>query len=63
MPSQPTVYRLRRWALARERRNGPGAHGKNGTALLREAANRIDELELRLAECETDAALARARVE
>lgn len=38
------TYRLRRWADAREKRN-PFGHGKTGTALLREAAERIEELE------------------
>ena len=38
------TYRLRRWANARERRN-PCGYGKTGTALLREAADRIEELE------------------
>lgn len=36
---------LRRWANARESRNTPGGHGKTGTALLRDAADRIESLE------------------
>ena len=37
-----TTDRLRRWADARAERN-PWGHGTTGTALLREAADVIDE--------------------
>ena len=40
--SESLVARLRRWANARERRNTPGGHGKTGTALLRDAADRLE---------------------
>jgi hypothetical protein len=35
---------LRRWADAREKRNTRGGHGATGTALLREAADEIEQL-------------------
>lgn len=44
------VSRLNRWANARERRNSPGGHGKEGTALLREAASGLEAQQERLAD-------------
>lgn len=38
------VFKLHRWANARERRN-PFGHGKTGTALLRQAALRLEQLD------------------
>lgn len=40
-PHRELAARLDRWANARERRNGPGGHGKEGTALLRAAAQAL----------------------
>ena len=39
------VDRLRRWAAARERRNGPNGFGSTGTELLRQAARAIERLD------------------
>jgi hypothetical protein len=39
---QKVAKRLRTWANARERRNGVGGHGKEGTRLLRDAAALLD---------------------
>lgn len=43
--TETVVDRLRRWANARERRNGRGGHGKTGTELLRVAADELDRYE------------------
>lgn len=50
------VQKLNRWARARERRNTPGGHGATGTALLREAATRIERAEKALSEATWDLA-------
>ena len=38
------IFKLDRWANARERRNGVGGHGETGTKLLRDAASALRRL-------------------
>lgn len=56
MSAVTVTQRLRRWADARETRNTPGGHGKTGTQLLRQAADRIEYLEGKVEELENELA-------
>lgn len=56
MTAVTVTQRLRRWADAREQRNTPGGHGRAGTELLRQAADRVEYLEGKVEELEDELA-------